>query len=214
MNFHFFFWLYFFPNFPDFCTRNKNTRMTQEEIDLIMEDAEEQMDKALEHLRIELSKITTGKANPAMLTGLMVNYYGTPTPMNQVANVATSDSRTIVIQPWEKSMLAHIEKSIFEANLGVTPMNDGVVVRLSIPPLTEERRRDLVKRCANLGEESKVGIRGGRRDAIEEVKKAVKNGFSEDLGKKLEDDADNLSKKFIAAVDEMVKHKEKDIMTV
>ena len=188
--------------------------MTQEEIDLIMEDAEEQMDRALEHLRIELAKITTGKANPAMLSGLMVNYYGSPTPMNQVANVATSDSRTIVIQPWEKSMLAHIEKSIFEANLGVTPMNDGVVVRLSIPPLTEERRRDLVKRCANLGEESKVGIRGGRRDAIEEIKKAVKNGFSEDLGKKLEDDADNLSKRFIAAVDEMVKHKEKDIMTV
>jgi ribosome recycling factor len=188
--------------------------MTQEEIDLIMEDAEEQMDKALEHLRIELSKITTGKANPAMLSRLMVNYYGTPTPMNQVANVATSDSRTIVIQPWEKSMLAHIEKSIFEANLGVTPMNDGVVVRLSIPPLTEERRRDLVKRCANLGEGSKLGIRGDRRDAIEEIKKAVKNGFSEDLGKKLEDDADNLSKKFIAAVDEMVKQKEKDIMTV
>lgn len=188
--------------------------MTQEEIDLIMEDAEEQMDKALEHLRIELSKITTGKANPAMLSGLMVNYYGAPTPMNQVANVSTSDSRTIVIQPWEKSMLAHIEKSIFEANLGVTPMNDGVVVRLSIPPLTEERRRDLVKRCAHLGEESKVGIRGGRRDAIEEIKKAVKNGFSEDLGKKLEEDIDNLSKKFIASVDEMVKHKEKDIMTI
>jgi ribosome recycling factor len=200
--------------FPIFALATKILVMTQEEIDLIMEDAEEQMDKALEHLRIELSKITTGKANPAMLSGLMVNYYGSPTPMNQVANVATSDSRTIVIQPWEKSMLAQIEKSIFEANLGVTPMNDGVVVRLSIPPLTEERRRDLVKRCANLGEESKVGIRGGRRDAIEEIKKAVKNGFSEDIGKKLEDDVDNLSKKFIAGVDELVKHKEKDIMTI
>lgn len=188
--------------------------MTQEEIDLIMEDAEEQMVKATEHLRIELSKITTGKANPAMVSGLMVNYYGAPTPLNQVANVATADSRTIVIQPWEKSSLAPIEKAIFEANLGVTPMNDGTVVRLSIPPLTEERRRDLVKRCAHLGEESKVGIRSGRRDAIEEIKKAVKNGFSEDLGKKLEEDADNLSKKHIAHVDEMVKHKEKEIMTI
>jgi ribosome recycling factor len=188
--------------------------MTQEEIDLIMEDAEEQMDKALEHLKIELSKITTGKANPAMVSSLMVSYYGAPTPMNQVANVATADSRTIVIQPWEKSMLAPIEKAIFEANIGITPMNDGTVVRLSVPPLTEERRRDLVKRSAHLGEESKVGIRSGRRDAIEEIKKAIKNGFSEDLGKKLEEDVDTLSKKYIGLVDETVKHKEKDIMTI
>ncbi|HOY15995.1 MAG TPA: ribosome recycling factor [Haliscomenobacter sp.] len=188
--------------------------MTQEEIDLIMEDAEDQMDKAIEHLKIELSKITTGKASPALVTSLMVSYYGTPTPMSQVANVSTSDSRTIVIQPWERSMLAPIEKSIFEANLGVTPMNDGQVVRLSIPPLTEERRRDLVKRCAHLGEESKVGVRSGRRDAIEAIKKAVKNGTPEDLGKKLEEDADNLSKKYIGQVDELVKGKEKEIMTI
>ncbi|AEE51876.1 ribosome recycling factor [Haliscomenobacter hydrossis] len=188
--------------------------MTQEEIDLIMEDAEEQMDKAIEHLKIELSKITTGKASPALVTSLMVAYYGTPTPMSQVASVSTSDSRTIVIQPWERSMLAPIEKSIFEANLGVTPMNDGQVVRLSIPPLTEERRRDLVKRCAHLGEESKVGVRSGRRDAIEAIKKAVKNGTPEDLGKKLEEDADNLSKRYIGQVDELVKGKEKEIMTI
>lgn len=188
--------------------------MTQEEIDLIIEDAEEQMEKALSHLKIELSKITTGKANPAMVTGLSVNYYGSPTPLSQVANVSTSDARTIVIQPWEKSMLGPIEKSIFEANLGVTPMNDGIIIRLSIPPLTEDRRRDLVKRSAGLGEETKVGIRGGRRDAIEEIKKAVKNGSPEDLGKRLEEDIDNLAKKYIAQADELIKVKEKDIMTV
>ena len=187
--------------------------MTQEEIDLIMEDAEEQMDKALEHLRIELSKITTGKANPAMLSGLMVNYYGAPTPMNQVANVSTSDSRTIVIQPWEKSMLAHIEKSIFEANLGVTPMNDGVVVRLSIPPLTEERRRDLVKQMHKRLEEAKVAVRNVRRSANQDLHDFEKEKMiSEDEAKEGEELAQKLTDKYVHQIEDVGKRKEQEIM--
>jgi ribosome recycling factor len=155
-----------------------------EEVNFLVETAEEAMEKALDHLNKELGKITTGKATPAIVRDLLVNYYGTPTPMNQVANISTSDARSLVIQPWEKSMLAPIERSIFEANLGVTPMNDGEVVRLSFPPLTEERRRDLVKKAKALGEDAKVSSRSSRREAMEGIKKAVKDGFSEDEGKK------------------------------
>ncbi len=188
--------------------------MTQEEIDLLMEVAEADMQKAADHLKIELSKISAGKANPGMVSSLSVSYYGTPTPMSQVANVTTADARTLIIQPWEKSMLAPIEKAIFEANLGVTPQNDGQIVRLSIPPLTEERRRELVKRASNLGEESKVGVRSARRDAVEEIKKAQKDGLSEDLAKRQEAAIQKLTDDFIATIDALVKGKEKDIMTI
>lgn len=188
--------------------------MTQEEVNLYLEEAQEMMEKALDHLQKELSKITTGKASPALVNGLQVSYYGTPTPMGQIANISTSDSRTIVIQPWEKSSLGPIERAIFEANIGITPMNDGEVVRLSIPPLTEERRKELVKRAKVLAEDSKVGVRAARRDAMEGIKKAVKDGFSEDLGKRSEEEVQDMTNKFIAKIDQVVEVKEKDIMTV
>ncbi|GDX45761.1 ribosome-recycling factor [Bacteroidota bacterium] len=185
-----------------------------EEVNFLVETAEEAMEKALDHLSKELGKITTGKATPAIVRDLLVNYYGTPTPMNQVANISTSDARSLVIQPWEKSMLAPIERSIFEANLGVTPMNDGEVVRLSFPPLTEERRRDLVKKAKALGEDAKVSSRSSRREAMEGIKKAVKDGFSEDEGKKREETVQQLTDKHIKKIDELLDIKEKEIMTV
>lgn len=186
----------------------------QDEVNLYVEEAQEAMENAIDHLQKELSKIRAGKASPAMLSGLLVAYYGSPTPLNQVANVSTSDSRTIVIQPWEKTSLGPIEKAIFEANLGVTPQNDGEVVRLNIPPLTEERRRELVKKSKSLGEDAKVSIRNARRDAMEHIKKGVKDGFPEDAGKRLEDEVQNLTNKYGEKVDKLIESKEKDIMTI
>ena len=188
--------------------------MTPEELDMMLDMARESMDGSLEHLSKELIKVRTGKASPAILGGILVEYYGSPTPLNQVANVSTSDSRTIVIQPWEKPMLAAIERSIFESNLGLTPQNDGEVVRLSIPPLTEERRRDLVKQVKALGEDAKVSIRNGRRDAMDSVKKAVKDGLPEDSGKRKETEIQDLTNEFSNKVDKIVEIKEKDIMTI
>lgn len=188
--------------------------MTLDEVNQYVHNAEEGMAHALTHLERELVKVRTGKASASMLDGLLVSYYGAPTPMAQVANMNTSDARTIVIQPWEKSMLGPIEKAIFEANLGITPQNDGEVVRLSIPPLTEERRKDLVKKVKSLGEEAKVSIRNSRRDAIEHVRKAIKNGFPEDGGKMKETEIQHLTEKYSEKVDKMLEGKEKDIMTV
>ncbi|MEY4135685.1 MAG: ribosome recycling factor [Saprospiraceae bacterium] len=188
--------------------------MLQEEVNMYMDDAREHMERAIAHLEHELMKISTGKASPLIVSGLLVPYYGSLTPMGQVANISASDARTLVIQPWEKSMLGPIEKSIFEANLGVTPMNDGEVVRLSFPPLTEERRRDLVKKSKHLGEEAKVSIRNSRRDAIELFKKAVKDGLSEDLGKRKEEEIQELTNKFSQKVEHLLDGKEKEIMTV
>jgi ribosome recycling factor len=188
--------------------------MLEEDISMIIEMAQESMDQSLEHLQKELVKIRTGKASPAMLGGLLVPYYGSPTPLNQVSNVSTSDARTLVIQPWEKSMLAPIEKAIFEANLGVTPQNNGEIIIINIPPLTEERRRDLVKNAKALGEDSKVSIRNARRDAINELKKAVKDGLPEDIGKRKEGEVEELTKKYQEKVDAMIAAKEKDIMTI
>ncbi|MFM8448903.1 MAG: ribosome recycling factor [Haliscomenobacter sp.] len=188
--------------------------MTQEEVDMYIEDAQEHMDRAIEHLHHELNKISTGKASPAVVSELLVSYYGSMTPMAQVSNVSAADARTLVIQPWEKSMLGPIEKAIFEANIGVTPMNDGQVVRLSFPPLTEERRRDLVKRAKHLGEEAKVSLRNTRRDAMEQVKKAVKAGFPEDAGKRKEEEIQDMITKYSAKVDQVLDGKEKDILTV
>lgn len=186
----------------------------EEDISMITELTEEAMKHSLEHLQKELVKVRTGKASTAMLDGLLVAYYGSPTPLKQVANVTTQDSRTLVIQPWEKSMVGPIEKAIFEANLGITPQNDGELVRLVIPPLTEERRRDLVKQVKHLGEDAKVSIRNARRDAMEEVKKEVKNGFPEDAGKRLEGKIQELTDQFTERVDKMLEIKEADIMKV
>lgn len=186
----------------------------QEDINMYLEMAEEAMKDSLEHLQRELQKLRTGKASPSLVNGLMVSYYGSPTPLNQVANVSTSDARTIVIQPWEKSMLAPIEKSIFEANLGITPQNDGELIRIGIPPLTGDRRKDLVKRAKALGEDAKISIRNARREVMESIKKAVKDGFPEDAGKRSEGEAQDLTNNYNKKVDSYIENKEKDIMTI
>ena len=185
-----------------------------EEINALMKATEESMNASVEHLKFELTKIRTGKASTALLIDIAVNYYGSMTPVSQVANVSTADARTIVIQPWEKNMLRPIENAIFEANLGITPMNDGEVIRLTIPPLTEERRRDLVKQAKHLGEEAKVGVRSVRHKALEAIKKAVKDGYPEDAGKDKEDAVQNLVNKFIKSIDHLIEVKEKDVMHV
>ncbi|MCB0685189.1 MAG: ribosome recycling factor [Saprospiraceae bacterium] len=188
--------------------------MVSEEVDMAIEIAKEGMDHALEHLNNELVKIRTGKASPAMLSGLFVEYYGSPTPLNQVANVGTSDARTITIQPWEKKMLGPIEQSIFAANLGITPMNDGEIIRINIPPLTEERRKTLVKQAKHLGEEGKISIRSSRHKVMDAIKKAVKDGYPEDAGKRREDEVEKLVQDYSDRIDKIVELKEKDIMTV
>jgi len=185
-----------------------------EDLDLILTDTEESMTKAIGHLETELTKIRAGKANPTMLDGLMVDYYGSPTPINQVANISVLDVRTISIQPWEKNMLAAIERAIMAANIGITPQNDGVQLRLFLPPLTEERRRELVKKAAGEGEHSKVAIRNIRRDAIEQVKKLQKDGLSEDAAKDAEKSIQDITDKFITLVDKHLAAKEKEVMAV
>ena len=185
-----------------------------EEVSKIIDNADEMMKKAINHLEVELVKIRAGKANPQMLDGIVVDYYGSPMPINQVANINVLDVRTLSIQPWEKNMLQPIEKAIIGANIGVTPQNDGVLIRLFLPPLTEERRRELVKRCQGEGEHSKVAIRNIRRDAIEHVKKLQKNGLSEDAAKDAETDIQGLTDKFIAAVEKHLAAKEKELMAV
>src|SRR5215203_4455234 len=185
-----------------------------EDVQLTMELAEDSMQKAINHLEVELAKIRAGKANPQMLDGIMVDYYGAPTPINQIANITVLDARTISIQAWEKNMLQPIERGIIAANIGVNPQNDGVNIRLFLPPLTEERRRDLVKKCHGEGEHSKVSIRNIRRDAIEHIKRLQKNGLSEDATKDAEANVQGLTDKFIAAVDKHLSLKEKEIMVV
>ena len=188
--------------------------MTQEDVNDNIELAKMGMDHSIEHLQQELVKIRAGKANPSMLSGLSVPYYGSPTPLNQVANVSVSDSRTIIIQPWEKSMIGPIEKAIFEANLGFTPQNDGELVRINIPPLTEERRKGLVKQAKSLGEDAKVSVRNERKKAMDFLKKAVKGGYPEDAGKRKEDEVDNMTKSYSGKIDALIEAKEKDIMTI
>lgn len=185
-----------------------------EDVQLTLEVAEDSMQKAITHLEVELVKIRAGKANPQMLDGIMVDYYGAPTPINQLANISVLDARTISIQPWEKNMLQPIERGIIASNIGLNPQNDGVNIRLFLPPLTEERRRELVKRCHAEGEHAKVSIRNIRRDAIEGVKKLQKNGLSEDAAKDAETDAQELTNKFISAVDKHLASKEKEIMSI
>lgn len=185
-----------------------------DELMLITEDAESYMKKAIQHLEAELVKIRAGRANPQMLEGIVVDYYGAPTPLNQVANVSVADARTLVIQPWEKNMLQPIERSIIASNIGLNPQNDGALIRLFLPPLTEERRKELVKKVNGEGEHSKVAIRNIRRDAIEEVKKLQKDGLSEDAAKDAEKDIQQITDKYIALVEKHLQAKEKEIMTV
>lgn len=185
-----------------------------DDLDFALEEAEEKMGNAISHLERELVKIRAGKANPQMLDSVWVDYYGTQTKLSQVSNINTPDPRSIVIQPWEKNMLAPIEKAIQAANLGFNPQNDGTLVRISVPPLTEERRRDLVKKVKNEAENTRVSIRTVRRDAIETGKKLEKEGAPEDLVKKFESDVQDLTNRYNAKVEELVAVKEEDIMTI
>ena len=180
----------------------------------LIEDAKDNMNKAVDHVEVELQKIRAGKASPQMLDGIVVDYYGTPTPLSQVANVNTPDARTIVVQPWEKSLISAIEKAITDANLGINPQNDGIVVRLNVPPLTEERRKDLVKRVKAEGEAGKIAIRNIRKDVNEKIKKAQKDGVSEDEAKVGEAEVQKLTDSYILKVDKHIDLKDKDIMTV
>ena len=185
-----------------------------DDLEFILEEAREDMKKALDHLETELIKIRAGKASPQMLEGLTVDYYGSPTVLNQVANVSAMDARTLTIQPWEKNMLQPIERAIINANLGVTPQNDGNIIRLFMPPLTEERRREFVKRAGGEGEQSKVAIRSLRREAIEQIKKLQKDGLSEDEAKDAEKEIQDITDKNIALVEKHLAAKEKEIMAV
>lgn len=180
----------------------------------ILDNSTQSMKKAIGHLEAELVKIRAGKANPSMIDGIMTEYYGNPTPINQVANVSVLDARTISIQPWEKNMLQAIEKSIIAANIGINPQNDGNVIRLYLPPLTEERRRELVKRCNQEGENARISVRNIRRDAIEHIKKLQKDGVSEDACKDAEKEAQDITDKHIALVEKHLEAKEKEIMAV
>lgn len=185
-----------------------------EDANLEIDVAEEHMTAAIEHLVKELLAVRAGKASPSMLNNVMVDYYGAHTPVAQVANITTLDARTLSIQPWEKTMVGPIEKAIFAANLGVTPQNDGQMIRITIPPMTQERRVQLVKQVKDMGEHTRVSIRNARRDAIHNIKKMVKDGLSEDIGKSTEHEVEELTKKFIEKTDKILHVKEEEIMTV
>jgi ribosome recycling factor len=186
----------------------------EDDVQILIESTEEKMQKAIDHLDRELGKIRAGKANPRMLDGVMVEYYGTMTPLQQVASINTPDPRTIAIQPWEKGMIQPIEKAIMNANLGLNPDNNGDIVRLNVPPLTEERRQNLVKQVKKEGEEARISIRNARRETNEELKKLKKEGLPEDLEKDAEEQVQKLTDKFIKKIEELLEKKEKDIMTV
>jgi ribosome recycling factor len=185
-----------------------------EEVKQIMDSMNDLMNKAISHLESELQKIRAGKANPQMLDSIHIDYYGANTPLSQVANVNTPDARTIVIQPWEKAMIGPIEKAILAANLGFTPQNDGSIIRINIPPLSEERRKDLVKKARAEGELAKVSIRNIRRDSNEHIKKAQKTGLPEDVAKDAEHKTQQVTDGYIVKVDKHLDTKEKEIMTV
>jgi ribosome recycling factor len=185
-----------------------------EEVQFCHDAAKEQMDKSIRHLENELLKIRTGKASPVMLDSVYVDYYGSRTPLSQVANINTPDPRTLVVQPWEKPMLEVIEKAIQAANLGFNPMSNGDILRIMVPPLTEERRKQLVKQAKVEGENAKVGVRNARRDANEELKQLKKDGISEDEIKEAEEKIQKLTDTYSKRVDEILEKKEKDIMTV
>ena len=185
-----------------------------EEVQMIFEMTKENMEKSIEHLDNELMRIRAGKANVHILDGVMVDYYGTQTPLNQVSNISTPDAKTIMIQPWEKTMIDPIEKALMNSNVGITPGNNGEVIRLVIPQLTEERRRDIVKQVKNEGENARVSVRNSRRDANDEYKQMQKDGLSEDEAKDAEDSIQKLTDEFNQKVEKIVEAKEEDIMTI
>ena len=180
----------------------------------IKDDARNHMEKTMQHLETELTHVRAGKVSPAILDGIMIDYYGSHLPINQASNVSIADARTLVIQPWEKNMLGVIEKAILAANIGITPHNDGVAVKLFQPPLTEERRKEFVKKAHGIAETARVSIRNIRRDSVEHVKKLSKDHVSEDQIKDGEKDIQDLTNKYISDVDKHLAAKEKEIMTV
>lgn len=182
-----------------------------EEINFLLDSTEEAMGKAIKHLEKQLLNIRAGKASPAMLGSVMVDYYGAPTPLSQVANINTPDGRTLSVQPWEKNLIPEIEKGIMKANLGFNPMNNGDNIIINIPPLTEERRRELAKAAKAEAEDAKVGVRNDRRNANDELKKL---DLPEDLHKVTEGDIQKLTDRYISRIDEILSVKEKEIMTV
>ncbi|HIT15024.1 MAG TPA: ribosome recycling factor [Candidatus Avimuribaculum pullicola] len=179
-----------------------------------LDPAEEKMELAVAYLEETLARIRAGKANPKILDGIRVDYYGSQAPISNVANVAVPDARTITITPWEKSMFRVIEKAIIDSDLGITPENNGEVIRISIPPLTEERRKALVKQSKNEAEQAKISVRNARREAIDGLKKAVKNGMPEDVEKDAEDKLQKAHDRFMKRIDDVFAAKEKEILTV
>lgn len=186
----------------------------QEEVDFVLEHSEEMMSAAIEHLDKELVHIRAGKASPTMLDGVHVEYYGSMTPLNQVSNISTPDARTIAVQPWEKGLIAEIEKAIMNANLGLNPDNNGEIIRINIPVLTEERRKNLVKQVHQEGENAKISVRAARKDANNSLKKLLKEGLSEDMEKDAEAEVQKMTDNYGKKIDTLVEAKEKDIMTI
>lgn len=184
------------------------------EVQLYIDDAIERMDKSVDHLQNELMRLRAGKANPHILDGIVVDYYGTNTPLNQVANINTPDPKSITIQPWEKNMIEPIEKAVLQANIGINPVNNGELIRINIPPLTEERRKQLVKQVKNEGESAKISIRNTRRETNDEIKKLQKEGLPEDMAKKAEEKVQKLTNEYNSKIDSIVEKKEEDIMTI
>lgn len=183
-----------------------------EDIEIILDSAREQMDASITHLEKELLKIRAGRANPNMLEGVRVEYYGSMTPISQVANISTPDARTLSVQPWEKNMISEIEKAILNSNLGLNPQNNGEVVMINIPPLTEDRRKDLVKRAKAEAEEARIGIRNARKEANDEIKKL--EGISEDIIKDAEGRVQGITDKYVKKIDAILEKKEAEIMHV
>ena len=188
--------------------------MEIENVKVQIKNAMSQMNDTIEFLKNDLSKVRAGKATPSLLAGLTVNCYGTNTPINQVANINTSDHKTIAIQPWDKNLVKEIEKTLINSDLGMNPENNGDIIRLKIPELTEERRIELVKQVKNKGENAKISIRNERRHAIDVFKKMENDGLSKDLRHDAEGDIQNLTDEFIATIDRLVSEKEKEIMTI
>lgn len=185
-----------------------------EEIEMMLSEARSSMDKAIDHLYKELGKIRAGKANPSMLSSVLVEAYGIQSPINQLASITTPDGRTLAIQPFDKSTLQSIEKGILQANIGLNPQNDGEFIRLNIPPLTEERRKEMVKQTRAEGEEAKISLRSSRKDALDYVKSLEKDGLSEDLAKNAEEDVQKVVVEYTNKIEAILSSKEAEIMTV
>lgn len=201
-------------HYPIFIKFAKSVCLMDESLKPVFDFVNSGMDKAIDHLNKELLKLRAGKASPSVLDGVMVEYYGSPTPLNQVANVNTPDARTLVVQPWEKTLVPDIERAIINSNLGYNPQNDGDVIIINIPPLTEERRKELVRAAKKEAENGKVSIRNIRRDANDQIKKLQKDGLSEDMAKDAEADVQKATDNYSVKIDNLFAEKEKEIMTV